>query len=211
MDKYIKVIKENWEAAVLVAACVLAAISVVVFFWGGREEENITATSKQQLARQKALSDKAFAFLKPKAADCPRNPFELAVKKPEPPKPKPAPPKEPEKKVEAPVVAVEPVKEPEPPKEEPVAEVVAETPKPQPVLGTFEFVFQRRNSDGKTVAVVRTQLRGEALNGQTVGVGDVISGVRVLAISEDRIGLQDARGQRGTIPLGEKRNVIFCK
>ncbi len=210
MDKYIKVIKENWEAAVLAATCVLAVLSIVVFFCGGREEENVTATSRQQLVRQKALSDKAFAFLKPKAANCPRNPFELAVKKPEPPKPKPAPPPPPEKKVEAPVV-VEPVKEPEPPKEEPVTEVVAEPPKPQPVVGTFEFVFQRRNSDGKTVAVIRTQLRGEALNGQTVGVGDVINGVKVLAISEDRIGLQDARGQRGTIPLGEKRNVIFCK
>ena len=211
MDKFIKYVKENWEIAVLAVVCLLAIISCVVFFCGGSEEELATASSRQKLERQRALSVKAFDFLNPKKFDCSRNPFALAVKKPEPPKPKPKPTPPPvqPKKVEEKLEATQPQ---EAPKQEaaPVKEVVVEKPTgPKIIAGTFEFVFQRRNSDGKAVAVVKAHRRGDEPAVFTVGVGEGVLGVKVLAISEERIGLQDARGQRGTIPLGEKRNIWF--
>jgi hypothetical protein len=183
---------------------------LVVFFLGNEENEAVTSQRKQQLNRDKALSSKAFAFLEPRKAECAKNPFELPTKMMESLKPKHVEPPPPKKKPEPPVVK-EPVKpEPEP---EPVREpiVVAEEKKPEPKVlpGTFEFMFQNSNNDGRTIAVVRAQPQGGELQVFTVGVGEVLLGVKVISISDDRIGLQDARGRKGTIPLGNKRNVWY--
>ena len=205
MEKFIKIAKENWELLVLFATCLVAVVLLSVFFLGSKEDGGVASKSKQPLNRAKALSGKAFAFLEPRKADCERNPFELPARMLESLKPRHVEPPPPKQKEEAPVVKEpeKPAPEPEPvPEQEPV--VVAEEKKAEPklVAGTFEFVFQNCNSDGRTIAVVRAQ-------GFTVGVGDTLLGVKVIAISEDRIGLQDARGRKGAIPLGNKKIVWY--
>lgn len=209
MDKYIKLAKENWEVLVFSVTSLLAVVLFVVFFLGNHEDESVASKSKQKLERTRALSDKAFAFLTPKSANCARNPFELPSGILEPPKPKTVVPPKP-KVVNPPVVPVptEPKKEPEP-EPMPMPEPEKKEPSPTIVPGTFEFVFQRVNNDGRTIAIVKAQPQGGELQGFTVGVGETVMGVKVISISEDRIGLQDAKGNRGTIPLGVKRRIMY--
>ena len=201
MDKNIKLVKENWEVLVLAVTSLLAVVLLAVFFLGSESEENVASKSKQKLERAKALSDKAFAFLTPRSSECARNPFELPSGMLEPPKPK---------KEEPPTAVVQPAPEP---KTEPTPEPPPEPkekPKPKVMIpGTFEFVFQRCNNDGRTIALVKIQRQNAEVQGVTVGVGEAVMGVKVISISEDRIQLQDAKGNRGTIPLGEKRRVMY--
>ena len=209
MDKNIKLVKENWEVLVLAVTSLLAVVLLAVFFLGSESEENVASKSKQKLERAKALSDKAFAFLTPRSSECARNPFELPSGMLEPPKPKHTEPPKP-KKEEPPTAVVQPAPEP---KTEPTPEPPPEPkekPKPKVMIpGTFEFVFQRCNNDGRTIALVKIQRQNAEVQGVTVGVGEAVMGVKVISISEDRIQLQDAKGNRGTIPLGEKRRVMY--
>ena len=205
MDRIIRLAKENWEVLVLSVTCLIAVVSISVSFWGSDEEETVRWKSNQKLERPKVLSDKAFAYLAPRRATCGRNPFELPAGLLEPPKPKPRPAVAPKPKpVVPPVVVVSPEPEPNP---EPEAEPEPKPPTMAP--GTFEFVFQKCNNDGRTIALVKAQRQGGDLQVVTVGVGEAVMGVKVLSISEERIQLQDAKGNRGTIPLGDKRRVIY--
>ncbi len=209
MDKYIKLAKENWEVLIFSVTSLLAVLLLAVFFLGNHEDESVASKSKQKLERTRALSDKAFAFLTPSSADCARNPFELPSGISEPPKPKTVEPPKP-KTVKPPVVTPPPAPKPAPePEPMPMPEPEKKEPSPVIVPGTFEFVFQRVNNDGRTIAIVKAQPQGGELQGFTVGVGDTVMGVKVISISEERIGLQDAKGNRGTIPLGVKRRIMY--
>ncbi|MBQ7650318.1 MAG: hypothetical protein IJS15_05120 [Victivallales bacterium] len=208
MDKHIKMAKDNWEVLVLAATSLLAILSLAVFSLGGEEDENVVSKSKQKLERTRALSDRAFAFLSPRSVVCSRNPFELPAGMLEPPKPKHVEPP-PKPKTDTPPVASTPPKpEPEP---EPLPMPEPEKKESQPLIvpGTFEFVFQRVNNDGRTIAIVKAQPQEGGTQVFTVGVGETVMGVKVLSISDERIGLQDARGNRGTIPLGVKRRIMY--
>ncbi|MBR0458854.1 MAG: hypothetical protein IJJ26_06430, partial [Victivallales bacterium] len=94
---------------------------------------------------------------------------------------------------------------------------VPETTKPQPppapkfTTGTLEFLYQRNNAEGKTIAILTFTGSDGIPDTLTLGIGDSTPAFRVLSISENAVVIQDASGKKGSIPLNQSRKIAIPK
>lgn len=204
-------LKNNWEIVTFAVVCIISIAAFAVFFPDFSSVSDEMVNSKGRFAvGERVLTEKSFGFVKPailQAKDMARNPFAASVSVVTKPKPLPKPvvvPKVVEEKVEPEKVETT-VENTEP--QEPTP---AEPPKPKFVQGLIKYVFQQRNSSGKTVAIVSIQVQGENdIFNETVAVGDTIRGISINMISKDELGLTNADGKRIAIPIGKVSRVIM--
>ena len=205
-------LKREWELCALCGAVLFSVILAVIWLFAKPTVSWSFGRGAVSVERPVKLNGSAFAFLKQRdeKTSYQRNPFSSGLSVQERPAPvviqKPV-------EVVAPVVEPEKVEEPQPVvQEEPLVEKKAETPAgPRKVVGEATYLFMNVNTSGKSVAVFSLKTSQEDSENYALGVGESGGGVKVLTITDEALGLQDANGKRWKVMKGKPSRMMVLK
>ncbi len=214
-------IAQEWERTAFAVAALLFAIAVVMWCLGFGRASGHFLSRQQAPSYRTLLGNHAFAFLgdMPGLEDESKNPFvfETEIAPPRirrPPKVEPEP---------------EPVK-PDPVKPEPVPERVVHepTPQPQPVEPRprprprppsvvrlpriVEYVYSVPGRSGERKGFVRVLDPAKKTKKELiVKVGDIVDGVKILSITDERLTVVTAEKKSYTVSFGGSQRVMILQ
>ena len=192
MDAIIEKLKANWEFGVAGGVLLLTALLLGAYFLLGSENDLGELSSAGSIESSTMLSKGAFDFLTKGVPEVKGNPFVFPAAVPEPQKPRPRP----KPQAQAPKPKPQSIEELKP---EPAEDVKSREPAME--QATAQFV-RKGSSGGRPMAIVKLTMQGGKAENLKLAIGDGAYGMKLLAIDEERIEVQDAKGIRGTIPRG---------
>lgn len=202
MDDLLEKLKCNWELAVVAGVVLFAAIILGAHFLLGNNKDIDDLNASGTIEASSMLSEHALDFLTKKPDGVNDNPFKLPIKPPETPKPKPKPKQEPQNiSRPAPLPKTEPIQEPQ---EE------IKPPEPEFTQAIAQFVM-KGNIAARPMAIIRIKTPDGNSENLKMGIGDTKYEMKLLSIENEQIELQDAKGTKGSIPMGKAKRLYIKK